>query len=443
LRKLERKYAGELVVVGVHSPKFPGEHDVAAVEHAVRRLAVGHPVVNDRDFRVWRAYAVRAWPTLMFLDPRGKVIGLHEGEFDAETLDSVIADMIAEFDAEGTLDRRPMSFTAREENAPDRPLFFPGKVLADEAGGRLIVADSGHHRVLELSLPGGAIRRAFGSGEAGLWDGPMESARFHGPQGMARAGDSLYVADVENHAIRRIDLTDGRVETVAGTGEPGRGPSSGGAARSVALRSPWDVTVHVGKVYAAMAGSHQIWRLDAAAGIIAPWAGSGRENIVDGPRADAQFAQPSGLALDEKAGVLYVADSEVSGVRAVELKADGRVRTLVGKGLFDFGDVDGVGPPVRLQHPLGLALAGGMIYIADSYNHKIKRLDPKTADVHSVFGDGRPGLRDGPAAEAQFSEPGGVAAAGGVLYVADTNNHAIRLCDLARGVVETLPISQP
>jgi DNA-binding beta-propeller fold protein YncE len=440
LRKLERKYARELVVVGVHSPKFPGEHDTAAVEHAVRRLAVGHPVANDRDFRVWRAYAARAWPTLMFLDPRGKVIGFHEGEFDAQALDTVIGDMVAAFDAEGLIDRRPLSFTTRNENEPDRPLFFPGKVLADEAR-RLFVADSGHHRVLEVGLPGGEIKRVFGSGEAGLQDGPADAARFHGPQGMALAGDALYVADVENHAVRRIDLKDGRVETVAGTGEPGRGPSPGGPARGVALRSPWDVVAHDGQVYVAMAGSHQIWRFDPAAGTIAPWAGSGRENIVDGPRAEAQFAQPSGLALDAGAGVLFVADSEVSGVRAVELGPGGRVRTLVGKGLFEFGDVDGVGDAVRLQHPLGLALAGGVLYVADSYNHKIKRLDPKTGEVRSVFGDGRPGFRDGPAAEAQFSEPGGVTAAGGVLYVADTNNHAVRVCDLERGVVRTLRMS--
>jgi len=112
-------------MIGVHSPKFPGEHDTAAVEHAVRRLAVGHPVVNNRDFRVWRAYAVRAWPTLMFLDPDGKVIGFHEGEFEAEALDGVIGDMIAAFDAEAA-DRPPAAVVhgPRRERAGSAP-FLP------------------------------------------------------------------------------------------------------------------------------------------------------------------------------------------------------------------------------------------------------------------------------------------------------------------------------
>src|SRR5919199_2524872 len=179
LRKLERKYARELVVIGVHSAKFPGEQATEAVQQAVLRLAVGHPVVNDKDFRVWQEYAVRAWPTLMFIDPNGKVVGRHEGEFPIEGMDQAIATMVAEFERDGSLDRRPLSFTAERENAPDRPLFFPGKLLADAAGGRLFVADSGHHRVLEVGLADGQVRRIFGGGQAGLVDGTAEEACFN------------------------------------------------------------------------------------------------------------------------------------------------------------------------------------------------------------------------------------------------------------------------
>jgi sugar lactone lactonase YvrE len=436
LRKLERKYSRELVVIGVHSPKFPGEKETEAVAQAARRLSVGRPVVNDRDQRVWRAYAVRCWPTLMLIDPRGKLIGLHEGEFALEEMDAALSRMIGEFDRAGALDRRPLSFTAARENEPDRPLFFPGKVLADAAGKRLFVADSGRHRILELSLDG-RVRRTFG-GTPGFEDGDPQSARFRGPQGMALVGDWLYVADTGNHVVRRIDLQNALVVTVAGTGEPAHGNHRGGPAREVALKSPWDVALHDGRLYVAMAGLHQIWEVEPLDRAM-PWVGNGREDIVDGPADEAQLAQPSGLAINESADTLFVADSEVSGIRAVALDG-GYVHTVVGTGLFDFGDVDGVGDAVRLQHPLGLAFADGVLYVADSYNHKIKRCDPAARRVTSWLGSGEPGHRDGSAEKAQFSEPGGLSFADGKLYVADTNNHAIRVCDTATGKVRTLEV---
>jgi sugar lactone lactonase YvrE len=436
LRKLERKYGRELVVIGVHSPKFPGEREPEAVAQAARRLSVGHPVVNDRDHRVWREYAVRCWPTFMLIDPRGKLIGQHEGEFAPDEMDAALSRIIAEADRAGVLDRRPLSFTQAKENEPDRPLFFPGKVLADAAGKRLFVADSGHHRILELSLDG-RVRRAFG-GAPGFDDGDAQSARFRGPQGMAFVGDWLYVADTGNHVVRRIDLQNALVVTVAGTGEPAHGPHRGGPAREVPLSSPWDVAPHDGRLYVAMAGLHQIWDvkpLDRAM----PWVGSGRENIVDGPAEEAQLAQPSGLALDQASDTLFVADSEASGIRAIALDG-GYVHTVVGTGLFDFGDADGVGDAVRLQHPLGLAFADGVLYIADSYNHKIKRCDPAARRVTSWLGSGEPGHHDGAATKSQFSEPGGLSFADGKLYVADTNSHAIRVCDVATGKVRTLEV---
>jgi hypothetical protein len=440
LRKLERKYVGKLVVVGVHSAKFSGEQDTAALRQAVMRLAVGHPVVNDRDFRVWQEYAVRAWPTLMFVDPRGKVIGRHEGEFQLEAMDQAIAEMVGEFEQDGSLDPRPISFTSELEREPDRPLFFPGKLLADPLADRLFVADTGHHRVLEVTLADGRVRRVFGSGQEGFADGSSSSAQFRGPQGLALAGDVLYVADTENHAIRRVDLTSGRVETAAGTGEQALRFQEGGAAREVPLSSPWDLVTYGDRLYVAMAGFHQIWELNLTRRTVFPWAGTGGEDLLDGPRRAALFAQPSGLAIDPSAGKLYVADSEASAVRAVDLGADGQVRTIVGQGLFDFGDQDGVGAAVRLQHPLGLALQDRLLYLADTYNHRIKRLDPHQATIASFFGSGAPGFEDGPAKQARFSEPAGITAARDCLYVADTNNHALRRCDLASGQVSTLQV---
>ena len=434
LRKLERKYAGALQVIGVHSAKFRAEQATEAVRDAILRYGIEHPVLNDRDFKVWQAYAVRAWPTLMFVDPSGKVIGRHEGESPYEALDRLIGQMIAAFEAEELIDRRPLP--TRPEVMPAGPLLFPGKVLADAEGDLLAIADSGHHRLL-LAGRDGRVRRVIGDGQPGLVDGPAEQARFNGPQGLARYGDTLLVADTENHAIRVVSLDRGEVATIAGEGEQGYERDPDGPARATALSSPWDLALDGDRLIIAMAGTHQLWQLDLARGRLRVFAGSGAENIVDGPAAAAQFAQPSGLA--RQGGTLYVADSEASGVRAVDL-ADGRTRTLIGLGLFDFGDTDGVGDEVRLQHPLGLAALDGTLVIADTYNHKLKRLDPATRAVAAWAGSGEPGHRDGPPQVAQFREPSGVSAAGGRLYLADTNNHAIRTVDVASGEVATLKL---
>ena len=435
MRKLERKWSQELAVVGVHSPKFLSERETDAVRAAILRLNVGHPVVNDRDFRVWQAYAVRAWPTLMFVDPEGKVIGRHEGEFPLEPFDDLIARMVEEFDAAGVLDRRPRGLEPERLAAPT-PLRFPGKVLADAAGGRLFISDTGGNRILGADLDG-RVEAVIGRGDPGLGDGSFDDAAFYQPQGLALDGDTLYVADTENHALRAVDLGRRRVTTLAGTGAQLMGPRVGGPARATSLSSPWDLTILDGTLYVAMAGTHQLWAMRLGSGEIRPHTGTGREALEDGPRETAAMNQPSGLATDGR--LLYVADSEASAVRAVEPGPGGAIRTIVGEGLFEFGDADGIGPAsVRLQHPLGLAWHGDVLFVADTYNHKIKRLDPRTGECRTLLGAGAPGHADGAAGAARFSEPSGVSVAAGRLFIADTNNHAIRVASLASGDVTTL-----
>jgi sugar lactone lactonase YvrE len=438
LRKLERKWSRELAVVGVHSPKFLSERETEAVRAAILRLNVGHPVVNDRDFRVWQAYAVRAWPTLMFVDPEGKVIGRHEGEFALEDFDDLIRAMVAEFDAAGVLDRRPRELEPERFAAPT-PLRFPGKVLADEARARLFVSDTGGNRILVADLHG-KVTMVIGRGDPGLGDGSFDDAALYGPQGLALDGDTLYVADTENHALRAVDLVRRRVTTLAGTGSQLLGPRVGGPARETPLSSPWDLTVLDGTLYVAMAGTHQLWTMRLGSGEIRPHTGSGREALEDGPRETAAMNQPSGLATDGR--LLYVADSEASAIRAVEPGPGGAIRTIVGEGLFEFGDADGTGPAaVRLQHPLGIAWHADVLLVADTYNHKIKRLDPRTGECRTLLGAGAPGHTDGAAPAARFSEPSGVSVAGGRVFIADTNNHAIRVASLATGEVRTLALS--
>lgn len=438
LRKLERTWSRELVVVGIHSPKFIAERDTESVRQAVRRLEVGHPVVNDRDFRVWQAYAARAWPTLMFIDPAGKVIGKHEGEFPLEPFEGLLREMIAEFDAAGLIDRRPLDLGLEEPPGPT-PLLFPGKVAADARHGRLVISDTGHNRLVVADLAG-QVHQVIGSGARGFRDGLAAEAAFDHPQGVALDGDTAYVADTENHAVRAVDLAAGTVTTVAGTGEQLLGPRQGGVALGTALGSPWDLALLEGAVYIAMAGTHQLWVLRPEAGLVAPHAGDGREALEDGPLVKASMNQPSGLTTD--GARLYVADSEASAIRVVEPGPGGAIRTIVGEGLFAFGDTDGVGAAVvRLQHPLGVAWHDGVLYVADTYNHKIKRLDPATAACRTWLGSGRPGHADGAAPAARFSEPSGLAVAGQRLYVADTNNHRVRVADLTTGEVATLVLA--
>ncbi len=438
LRKLEEKYAGELAVVGVHSAKFPAERETLNLRKAILRYDLRHPVINDRDFLVWRQYSVQAWPTLVFLDPVGKIIGEHAGELSFEAADHFVAEVLREFDAQGLIDRNPLSFSLEADKERARTLSFPGKLLADSASGRLFISDSNHHRILVATLDG-TVRQAIGEGAPGFQDGGKATARFHSPQELALHDTDLYVADTENHAIRRIDLETGAVSTVAGTGVQALPFPRPGPALATPLNSPWGLTLSGGVLYIAMAGCHQLWALDLSTGELRLFAGAGDESLRDGPLPGAALAQPSGLASDGATN-LYVADSEISSIRIADLRPYGSLLTLVGEGLFEFGDVDGVGEQVRLQHPLGLAYHDGAVYVADTYNHKVKRLLPRSRGVLTFLGTGRPGHRDGIGTEAQFDEPSGLSVADGKLYIADTNNHAIRLASLDTGEVATLEL---
>lgn len=440
LRKLEQKYKKELVVIGVHSAKFTTEKETENVRKAVMRHNIEHPVVNDKGFVIWNQYGVRAWPTLVFIDPRGKVIGMHSGEADFEGLDRVVAQIVETFDKDNAVNRTPISFKLEKRSAPPSVLSFPGKVLADETSGRLIISDTNNNRIVIASLSDGNAQAVIGSGAEGFEDGAFDKAKLNHPQGVALDEDMLYIADTENHSIRRADLQKRTVETIAGTGKQSRDYGGvGGKAKETALSSPWDLVLHKGTLYVAMAGFHQLWVMSLSARHVRPYAGSGREALIDGALADAAMAQPSGITTDGKR--LYFADSESSSVRAVDLDPNGLVRTIAGPGtntLFDFGDTDGVADKARFQHPIGIVHHNGALYVADTYNHKIKRVDPNTRDARSFLGTGKPGYADGD--NPLFFEPSGLSIAGGKLYVADTNNHLIRVVDLKTKRVTTLEV---
>ena len=435
LKKLEAKYPNQLVVIGVHSAKFQNEKETENIRRIILRYEIEHPVYNDSEYAVWQSYGVRAWPTQVLIDPAGYVVGGVSGEGNYEVIDEAVGKLIEDFRKKGELNEEPLKLVLERAKVGDLPLAFPGKILADGARDRLFIADSNHNRIVVTKLDGTLVE-TVGTGDAGATDGAFDKATFYRPQGLALAGDSLYVADTENHLIRRVDLKSRVVETIAGTGQQTRQYFKTGPARSVALSSPWDLQL-VGRVlYIAMAGPHQIWQMDLEKNEVSTFAGSGREARLDGPLLESGFAQPSGLATNGK--TLYVADSESNIIRAIDI-VGGKVETLVGGDLFEFGDEDGSGDDVRLQHPLGLVTLGDKLLIADTYNHKIKQLDPKKETVSTLFGTGKPGQTDGTAPS--FYEPGGLTIANDKLYVADTNNHAIRVVDLKTKQTSTLRLN--
>lgn len=381
LRELEEKHRDTVVIVGVHSPKFVHEAEHSAVVDAVERYGVHHPVLDDPELATWKQYAVRAWPTLVVIDPEGYVVAQHAGEGHAHALAKLVEELEAEHGAKGTLRRGDGPYVAPEPVAGD--LRFPGKALVLPSGN-LLVSDTTRHQLVELAPDGEAVVRRIGGGERGF--GPDA---FSEPQGLALLPDgSVVVADTVNHALRRFDPATGSVETVAGTGRQWwQGSPTSGPALEVDLSSPWDVAWWQGRVWIAMAGVHQLWTWDPESGTVAVAAGTTNEGLHDGPAAEAWFAQPSGLAATQDR--LWIADSETSALRYVEREGDGHaVRTAVGSGLFDFGHRDGDAGQALLQHPLGVtALPDGSVAVCDTYNHALRRYDPATGQVTTLATD--------------------------------------------------------
>ena len=420
LRELEHQFGSSLAVVGVHSGKFLTERDTAHIRDASLRLDAIHPIVNDWKFRVWRSYAVRAWPTLVAIDPSGYVVGMHAGEFTAEQIAPFLEQVAARARNEGTLTDAPTGFPADAPSARPSALSFPGKVAVERH--RIAIADSGNHRVVigTLSDDGTSMRveRIVGGDEAGYREGA--DTRFNNPQGVVFDRDTLFVADAGNHAVRSIACENGHVRTLAGIGRQAR------TRRDIALgalSSPWDLAVHAGTLHVAMAGMHQLWTVDTRTGSAAVHAGSGAEELHDGPLATSALAQPMGICLLDEG--LCFTDSESSAVRVASLSRAGAVSTIVGTGLFDFGNADGAGDAVRLQHPQAVVGApDGRLLVADSYNGALKWVDPSTRRVETWI----TGLQ----------EPSGLAIANGRVYVAETNVHRVVVVDLATGELQPL-----
>ncbi|WP_344223982.1 NHL domain-containing thioredoxin family protein [Kocuria atrinae] len=406
LRPLEEKHSDVLVTVGVHSPKFEHEADPQALAAAVDRYEITHPVLDDPELKTWDAYTARAWPTLVVLDPEGYIVAHLSGEGHVQGLESLVEELVAEHDAKGTLHRGDGPYVPRPR--PEGDLRFPGKSVR-LPDGSFLVTDTGHHRLVQLEDDLTTVRRAIGFGTKGWADGPADVARFNEPQGVALLPESvradlgydLIVADTVNHRLRGVELSTGKVRTLAGNGvqrllddarargvDPNEIPADA-VPTDVALSSPWDVlwSTAADTLVIAMAGTHQLFSFDPRTGQVAVLAGTGDEGLRDGAATESWFAQPSGLA-EDSAGTVWVADSESSALRRVRFDESGAVTSVdspIGEGLFDFGFRDGAADQARLQHCLGVAvLPDNSVAIADTYNGAIRRYDPSTHKVSTL-----------------------------------------------------------
>lgn len=424
LRYFENKYHDGVTVLGVHCPKFTAERTGASVLKAVNRLYIRHAVANDADFRLWQLFSIKSWPTVVVIDTEGQVAATLVGEGRRAELDALIAGLLDEAAQRDT--RRYDSASAVHRAEPKLPLRFPSRVLATEQV--LYVADAGHNRILEVSHEG-RILRQFGSGNPGYWDGRGTDAGFCNPGGMALIKDYLYVADTDNHAIRRIRLHNGDVDTVAGNGQIGYVATPNEPPTDQSLNSPVDLAAVSDCLLIAMAGCHQIWELDLGHGRLNCWLGQGNHDWTDGLPDNVCFAKPSSLAVQTQ--MLYVADADSSAIRAVRL-VDRQTKTLVGHGLYEFGDADGLPERARLQHPCAIALdaSGSILWVLDTFNNKLKALSLRGGGVRTL------------ALPYRFHEPTGISVAAKAIWIANTNAHEVVRVDAGSGQIKHLPIGE-
>ncbi|XP_033757320.1 NHL repeat-containing protein 2-like [Pecten maximus] len=473
LEKLEDLYKIQdgVVVLGVHSAKFANEKVLSNILSAILRYNINHPVVNDSEATLWNKLRIACWPTLLVVSPTGKYLRTFVGEGHKESLEEFLKLALEYYNDKGMIKSHSLAISLEKEKLTETPLKFPGKIAVNRKGNLIAIADSGHHRVI-ICGKDGIVQSVVGEGKKGLQDGCFKDAQFNSPQGMVFVGEDLYVADTENHVIRKVGLKSGSVTTVVGTGTQGQDKEGGNIGIQQEISSPWDLEVgcSVGSdsddiLFIAMAGTHQIWVYfiqdgkwykgkQYQAGTCVRFAGSGsEENRNNSYPARAAFAQPSGLSLSThpELNTMFVADSESSTVRSLALK-DGAVKGVVGgekdpMNLFAYGDVDGTGIEAKLQHPLGVALVTdnkGPLLVADSYNHKIKSVDLVSKMCETWAAPSRSEKGDN-CISIDLNEPGGLCVdqTHQLLYIADTNNHIIRMVDIETKAVSRLPIIFP
>ncbi len=423
LHRLEEEFKEDLVVIGVHSAKFDKEKNERSINKAMLRLGLEHLVINDDDFTIWESYGVKSWPTFVLIDPNGYLVGQHAGEDFYQSAREAIQ-KIKRFQADDLQSNKKIKIAARPH---EKIMKFPSGIAVK--GDTVYIADSGNHRILVQDKTTGKLLNIIGRVPGGFKDGSSADARFNFPQGLLIDGDDLYVADTRNHALRKIALDDDfKVTTLAGDGQQGwYSRTAHWDGTPVSPSSPWGIT-KIGKdLIVSSAGNHQVLRYDLSEQKLLRLAGAGMEALLDGPLQYGGFCQPSGLATDGQQ--VFVADAEASAIRIIDFK-ERKIKTLIGKGLFEFGDQDGKLNKALLQHVSALAFdaKNQILYLADSYNGKIKEVNLKKARVTTIL--------------SELFEPNALyfEADQQTLWVGDTNAHRILKINLETFEKEVFPL---
>lgn len=430
----------QFIIVFIHSSQFGGAISTEHVALATLRHAIRFPVMIDNTLDVWNSYGIYDWPSYVIIDAEGNIMGSLSGEGKADRIIHAVERALEDGAQKNIL--RKSAPSLQSQLGPPSLLSFPGKIEIDREKGHLFVSDTGHHRVLHLSLEKEDSARIIAEygGRAGFRDGRTIRANFRSPMGLCLLEDTLYVADSENHAIRAIDLKNREVSTVAGTGMAGFTPSYSGNPQKISLNTPMDIVASDRYLFIAMAGLNQIWQFDLDNNYISNFIGSGLEGNFDGPFSAASLAKPCGISIINH--MLYIADANSSAVRSADLKSH-ILSTLIGKGLYSFGYIDGHFSDARMLHPTGIEAIKSRLFIADTYNNAVRFSEIPGNVIRSLIGP-KP---DSSLAIIENSElmplcePNDLVYYNGKLYIADSGNHQIRLFDISRRTLSDMDIS--
>jgi streptogramin lyase len=424
LARLQARHGERLQVVAVHVPRFDHERDSARIVQRLGRHEFGFPIAHDVGWMAWQQYGIEAWPTVVLIDGNGVIRESVVGHGLFHELDAQVTRLMREL-AEVPAPTDPIELRSQPHTAT--ALRYPIGLAV--SGNYLYVADSGHHRVLECDHAG-RILRQFGTGRADLLDGPAETAAFRRPHGLCLQRGALYVADSGNHAIRRIDLRSGEVLTLLGSGQPG--PTSPGlvpAPGSVTLDHPRAMAVAGDALLIATSGDNRIWQYDLGTRSLQVAAGSGELAVNDGTGEEAAFAEPVALAAVQQ--LVYVCDGAGSAIRSLNIR-NRQVATLVGQDPWNHGHADGARSEALLQDPQAIALDpdAPMLWIADCGNDLLRTLRLGGGELET-YPLPRP-----------LHGPSGLAVADGVVWIADTDAHAVLRLEPRAATLHHVPIGE-
>lgn len=423
LAQLQLRHGERLQSVAVHVPRFDYERDSRRIASWLHRHVIEFPVAHDPDWAAWQHYDIDEWPTIVLIDGQGRIRERIVGDGPIRELDARAMALCENLVPTGTA----AAFELRRHEEPAMPLRFPTGLAVDEQ--YLYVADSGHHRVLECDHAG-RILRQFGSGNVGFIDGPPELAAFSHPGALCLQRGQLYVVDGGNHAVRRIDLRVGEVDTLCGAGRPGE-PVAGVVRnpRDVAFDQPSAVAMVDDSLLVACRGDNRIWKYDLGKDQLDLLAGSGELAIEDGVGVEAAFAEPAALATVQQR--VYVCDGAGSAIRTMNVRSK-LVKTLVGQGPWSYGCADGVRSDASLQAPQAIALDpdAPVLWIADCGNNQLRTLRLGGGELSTV------------ALQQRLHGPRGLAVGQGAVWIADTDAHAVLRLDVASGGLQHVPIGE-